>query len=74
MVKENISFTSVNVNLVQKVFDFLENSIDNNLPKINIKLIGKKPSTVKIFDVNFTKSKNIFAEKLRKRIQTKNLK
>lgn len=74
MVKENISFTRVNVNLVQKVFDFLENSIDNNLPKINIKLIGKKPSTVKIFDVNFTKSKNIFAEKLRKRIQTKNLK
>lgn len=74
MVNEIIRCTKVSVNLIEKIFDFLENNVDNILSKKNIKLIGKKPSTVKILDVNFTKSRNIFAEKLRKCIQTKELK
>lgn len=75
MVNEIICCTKVSVNLIEKIFDFLENNVDNILSKKkNIKLIGKKPSTVKILDVNFSKSRNIFAEKLRKCIQTKELK
>ena len=74
MVNEIICYTKMSVNLIEKIFDFLENNVDNILPKKNIKLIGKKPSTVKILDVNFSKSRNIFAEKVRKCIQTKELK